>query len=65
MIEPRIHRRCGQPMTASILDSTTPAFRGQPIWLCPGCSAWEPREGWHGALPAEWDGHAWTASEAR
>lgn len=65
MSEPRLHARCGQPMTASRFDhrNPTPNYRSQPIWSCHGCRMWEPREGWDGPLPAEWDGQAWTGGE--
>lgn len=57
----RIHT-CGEQMYASVFANTdpTPQYRSQPIWLCPPCNAWEPREGWGGPLPNGWDGRAWT-----
>jgi hypothetical protein len=60
----RIHRPCGQPMTPSRFggNNPTPQYRRQPIWVCADCSAWEPRDGWDGPLPAGWDGQTWAES---
>ena len=59
--QPRIHRTCGRPMVATSFphNTPTPQYRSQPTWTCTVCSAWEPREGWDGPLPAEWDGGQW------
>lgn len=57
---------CGNPMSTSIFSphSSTPEYRSQPIWICThGCSAWQPREGWRGPLPAGWDGQAWVEDQ--
>jgi hypothetical protein len=57
MTDTRIHAICGQPMNEGVFahNDPTPANRSQPMWHCGSCSAWEPREGWDGLLPAEWD----------
>ena len=56
----RVHAACGQPMHLGVFDNhnPTPRYRSQPIWVCDPCGAWEPREGWDGPLPVEWDGQA-------
>ncbi len=61
MTDPRIHQRCGKPMTPGVFGHTDPnlQYRSQPIWQCRPCGAWEPREGWEGPLPEGWDGTAW------
>jgi len=58
---PRTHRVCGQPMHKRVFghNNRTPAYRSQPIWACDNCQVWEPRDGWTGVLPAEWDGEGW------
>lgn len=57
----RVHG-CGELMHASVFspNDRTVSYRGQPIWLCLPCSAWEPREGWQGPFPLCWDGTYWT-----
>jgi hypothetical protein len=59
MTDTRTHS-CGRQMTATRFDhhNPTPQYRDQPIWLCR--DGWEPREGWDGPLPADWDGQKWT-----
>lgn len=63
----RIHRACGKPMYRGVFSTHTfpPRYRSQPIWSCVGggCNAWEPREGWDGPLPADWDGQAWIGDQ--
>ena len=58
---------CGTPMTATFFGphDPNPDNRSQPIWVCPPCNAWEPRDGWDGPLPDAWDGQAWTGGDGQ
>lgn len=52
-----LHEQCGQPMVEGLFsrNDPVPSLRSQPVWACDPCQAWEPRDGWHGELPAGWD----------
>ncbi len=62
----RTHRPCGTQMSKAVFDhhNRVPRYRSQPIWVCNSCNAWEPREGWDGPLPADWDGQARSAERS-